>query len=564
MSSETAVNSTTPEQETEQRQPSLLDASCEGFVYDLAALSPTDATSWGIPGHEGDLQDFSPDYWGALADRTREMVADIDAFDDGTDDSDDDDDFDEVDYVTAAVLRDRICLDLDFHHRGEDLSKLNNIDSPVQTIRDTLLLMPSDTPEQVDAIRSRLSKVGASLAGYRESLSEASSHGHVAPLRQVDEVSSQCGELADSGSLLESLGVDPDSAEVESAKKAFAQMSDWLSDQLASYAPRADAVGRERYQRLSHYFVGDTVDLDEAYTWGLERLKEITAEQESIAKKLYGSDATVRKTFRQLDAEPRYTLNGTDELLSWMQETADRAIKDLHGSAFDIPEPVRTVECRIDPAGTGGIFYTPPSDDFTRPGRMWWSVPHGQKTFHTWQELTTVFHEGVPGHHLQIGQTLVERDNLNLWRRVACWNSGHGEGWALYAEQLMAELGYHEDPGTRMGLLDAQRLRAARVVLDIGVHLGKKVPEGTSTWDASYAKAFLRDNSALDETTLRFELNRYLGWAGQAPSYALGQRLWEQTRDEAISQGQTVSEFHRAALSLGSIPMSILREQVLD
>jgi len=247
-----------------------------------------------------------------------------------------------------------------------------------------------------------------------------------------------------------------------------------------------------------------------------------------------------------------------------MQETADRAVADLHGSAFDIPEQVRTIECRIDPAGTGGIFYTPPSDDFTRPGRMWWSVPKAQDTFHTWQELTTVFHEGVPGHHLQIGQTLVERDKLNLWRRVACWNSGHGEGWALYAEQLMAELGYHEDPGTRMGLLDAQRLRAARVVLDIGVHLGKKVPEGTGIWDASYAKSFLRENSAMDEANLRFELNRYLGWPGQAPSYALGQRLWQQTRDEAVAQGQSVRDFHRRALSLGSIPMSILRQQVLD
>ena len=569
MSSETAVtsaNSTanSTNLDPEQRTPSLLDASCEGFVYDLAALSPTDATAWGIPGHDGELQDFSPDYWGAVADRTREMIADVDAFDDGTDESDDEDDFDEVDHVTAAVLRDRLCLDLDLHHHGENLAMLNNIASPVQTIRDTLILMPSDTPEQIDAIRSRLSKVEAALAGYRESLSEASGHGHVAPLRQIDELTSQCGDLADSNSLLDALGVDPDSAEVHSAKQAFADMADWLSEQLATHAPREDAVGRERYQRFSHLFVGDTVDLDEAYTWGLERLREITAEQQAIARQLYGEDTTPRKAFRKLDAEERYTLHGTDELIEWMQETADRAVADLHGTAFDIPEPVRTIECRIDPAGTGGIFYTPPSDDFTRPGRMWWSVPQAQDTFHTWQELTTVFHEGVPGHHLQIGQTLVERDKLNLWRRVACWNSGHGEGWALYAEQLMAELGYHEDPGTRMGLLDAQRLRAARVVLDIGVHLGKKVPEGTGIWDASYAKSFLRENSAMDEANLRFELNRYLGWPGQAPSYALGQRLWQQTRDEAVAQGQSVRDFHRHALSLGSIPMSILRQQVLD
>ncbi len=547
-----------------ERTPSLLDASCEGFVHDLAALSPTDATAWGIPGYEGELQDFSPEYWAAIADRTREMIADVDAFDDGTDESDDEDDFDEVDHVTAAVLRDRLCLDLDLHHHGEDLRQLNNIDSPVQTIRDTFILMPSETPEQIDAIRSRLSKVRAALAGYRESLTAAASHGRVAAHRQIDEVISQCEDLADSGSMLDHLGVDAESGEVTSAKEAFAEFADWLSEHLVSQAPHEDAVGRSRYELFSHLFVGDQVDLDEAYEWGMHRLGEITAEQQQIARELYGADATIKQAYRKLNAEDRYTLHGTDELLSWMQETADRAVRELDGRAFAIPEPVRTIECAIDPAGTGGIFYTPPSDDFSRPGRMWWSVPRGQEIFHTWQELTTVFHEGVPGHHLQIGQTIAEQNNLNLWRRVACWNSGHGEGWALYAEQLMAELGYHDDPGTRMGLLDAQRLRAARVVLDIGVHLGKRVPEGTGIWDSSYAKSFLRENTAMDEANLNFEINRYLGWPGQAPSYALGQRLWQQTRDEALAQGQTQAQFHANALKLGSIPMSILRQQVLD
>ena len=128
----------------QSRHPSLLDAACDNFVHDLAELSPTEATAWGIPGFEGELQDFSPEYYAAIADRTRDMVADVDALDDTTDESDDEDDFDDVDYVTAAVLRDRLCLELDLHHHGEDMRNLNNIASPVQTIRDTLLLMPQD------------------------------------------------------------------------------------------------------------------------------------------------------------------------------------------------------------------------------------------------------------------------------------------------------------------------------------------------------------------------------------------------------------------------------------
>lgn len=545
------------------REPSLLDASCDNFLADLAKLSPTDATEWGIEGYEGDLQDFSPDYFTAVADRTREMVADLDALDDSTDESDDDDDFDDVDYVTAAVLRDRLCLELDLHHHGEDIRNLNNIASPVQTIRDTLLLMPHDTAEQKDAIRSRLSKVEAALQGYRESLVEAANQGMVPPTRQINEVIGQCNALADASSLLDELGLEEGNAEVESAKTAFDDFSGWLSAELQPSSSNEDAVGRERYARFSKLFVGDSVDLDEAYEWGLHRLQEIHAEQLKLAEELYGPGTALRTAVRKLNADERYQLHGTDALVEWMQGVADKVISNLNGTYFDIPEQIQTIECKIDPAGTGGIFYTQPTEDFSRPGRMWWSVPAGQEIFHTWQELTTVHHEGAPGHHLQIGTALLESD-LNSWRRNACWNSGHGEGWALYAEQLMAELGYLEDPGYRMGLLDSQRLRAARVVVDIGLHLGKKMPDGSGIWDKAHMKSFMRENTAMDDANLAFEVNRYLGWPGQAPSYAIGERLWEKTRDDAVAQGMTPREFHSEALALGSIPMSILRETILD
>lgn len=432
---------------TQPRPPSLLDASCENFVYDLAELSPTDATAWGIAGYDDKLEDFSPEYYEAVADRTREMIEDVNALDEATDESDDDDDFDEVDYVTANVLRDRLLLELDLHHAGETEAALNNIASPVQTIRDTLVLMPNESTEDLDNLRSRLSLVRNSLDGYRESLKDACAHGHAPKYRQVDAVVNQCEDLAQPGSLLEDLGLDSHSKEVQEAKAAFGEFADWLTREVVPQSSSRDGVGRERYERFSRLFVGDSVDLDEAYQWGLEQLREISEAQSKTAAQIYDDETDCREVFRRLNQDPKYLLRGTDALVEWMQEKADAAVTALHGTEFDIPEPVRTIECKIDPAGTGGIFYTPPSDDFARPGRMWWSVPKETTTFHTWQELTTVYHEGVPGHHLQLGQTLMERDNLNLWRRVACWNSGHGEGWALYAEQLMANLGYMDDPG---------------------------------------------------------------------------------------------------------------------
>jgi uncharacterized protein (DUF885 family) len=220
----------------------------------------------------------------------------------------------------------------------------------------------------------------------------------------------------------------------------------------------------------------------------------------------------------------------------------------------------------IAPTNSGAIYYTGPTDDFSRPGRMWWSVPDGVTEFDTWRETTTVYHEGVPGHHLQIAQQVYNRDQLNSWRRLASWSSGHGEGWALYAERLMADLGFLDDPGDRLGMLDGQRMRAARVVLDLGVHLGKKKLEGTGVWDFDYALEFMGKNVNMSKEFVNFEVHRYFGWPGQAPSYKIGQRIWEQIRDDyKAKKGAAfeIKEFHRTALNLGGLGLDTLKRAVL-
>jgi uncharacterized protein (DUF885 family) len=147
---------------------------------------------------------------------------------------------------------------------------------------------------------------------------------------------------------------------------------------------------------------------------------------------------------------------------------------------------------------------------------MWWSVPEGVESFNTWRETTTVYHEGVPGHHLQVAQATYNRAELNSWRRNLSFTSGHGEGWALYAERLMQELGYLDDLGDQLGMLDGQRMRAARVVLDIGVHLGKPQLDGNGKWNHDYAREFMGKNVHMEPSFIDFEVNRYLGWPGQS------------------------------------------------
>jgi uncharacterized protein (DUF885 family) len=354
---------------------------------------------------------------------------------------------------------------------------------------------------------------------------------------------------------------------VEAAATAYRRIAEDFAAHLLDRAPKDDAAGRERYSLASRQFLGTTIDLEEVYAWGQEELARITADMEATAQRILPG-AGVREAIEHLDRDPAYVLHGTRALRDWMQERADEVIADLAGRHFDIPAPVRTIEGRIAPTNTGGIYYTGPSDDFSRPGRMWWSVPKGVTEFSTWRELTTVYHEGVPGHHLQVAQTVHRRELLNRWRRMMCWVSGHGEGWALYAERLMAELGYMDDPGNHLGLLDAQSLRAARVVLDVGVHCGFPAPPevGGGRWTYDKAWSFLTAHAHEEEQMMRFELNRYLGWPGQAPSYKIGERLWLQLRDEvARREGEAFSlkAFHRRSLDIGSVGLDALREAVL-
>lgn len=345
------------------------------------------------------------------------------------------------------------------------------------------------------------------------------------------------------------------------------QAADVLEGEIRDASTATDGVGRERYQLYSRAFLGSSIDIDETYQWGLDEVARIERLQRETAGRIKPG-ASVAEAMAHLDADPTYLLHGTDALKLWMQGKADEAITNLAGTHFDVPEQVRRIECCIAPTHDGGIYYTGPSEDFSRPGRMWWSVPEGVETFTTWRELTTVYHEGVPGHHLQIGQTAARSNLLNTWRRFGTWVSGHGEGWALYSEWLMAELGYLDDPGDMMGMLDSQSLRAARVVIDLGVHCGLPAPDEVGGGEWTYEKAwdYFNRHVSMEPGTARFEVNRYFGWPGQAPSYKLGQRMWLDLRAEvqqALGDDFDLKTFHRTALDIGSVGLDVLRDAVL-
>jgi len=564
---------TTDTSATDARATTDVDRIANDYLDAFVELSPITATQLGIAGHDQDLDDFSP---AGLAAQSDLRGTTLEALGRATP-------VDDIDRVTMAAMQERLGLAEETYAAGLDQMSLNVLASPLQRIRDIFDLMPTDTDAHWVTFAGRLTKVPAALDSYVESLRAAAASGLVSPRRQVEACAAQCVEFtAEDGyfsNLLTSglvkangdrLGDAAASTlrdAVDQASSAYTRMGEFLRGELLPQAPEADACGRERYQLLSRFFLGTQVDLEETYQWGQQELARITAEMAAVAEQIRPG-TTVKEAIEILDADPGYQLHGTDELKAWMQGKADEVIANLADTHFDIPEPVRTIECMIAPTQTGGIYYTGPSEDFTRPGRMWWSVPKGLTEFGTWRELTTVYHEGVPGHHLQVAQTFARSELLNRWRRMDAWTSGHGEGWALYAERLMAELGYMDDPGNRMGLLDGQSLRAARVVLDIGVHCGFEAPAevGGGEWTYDKAWTFLSSHANMAEGFLRVELDRYLGWPGQAPSYKIGERLWIQLRDEVKArEGDAfdIKAFHRRALDIGGVGLDTLREAVL-
>src|SRR6187551_601550 len=537
------------------RTATPIDTIADAWVDTLAELDPSLATYIGRFEHNDRYADFTREGHDRVAEEARRTLHALEATAPA----------DAIDEVTKLDLTRELKLALDLHDARWNLRNLNVIASPAQDVRAVFDLMPTATADDWSVISRRLKALPAALDGYTATLREGISAGIVPARRQVEEVATQIARYsADTGFFATFTG-DAAPTEGQLPASLARELADNSNAARVAYDELAAFLTGELYALHSRRFLGATIDLDETYEWGIEELARMVAEQESIAHETKPG-ATVEEAVAFLEQDPARKLHGTAELQRWMQETSDRAVEELGRTHFDIPEPIRRLECMIAPTKEGGIYYTGPTDDFSRPGRMWWSVPEGVTEFDTWRELTTVYHEGVPGHHLQIAQAVYNRAELNSWRRLLAGTSGHAEGWALYAERLMQELGYLDDPADRLGMLDGQRMRAARVVLDIGVHLKKPNLTGTGTWDANDALAFMRDNVNMNDAFIRFEVNRYLGWPGQAPSYKVGQRIWEQIRDDAQRrEGAAFSfrGFHKHALDLGGVGLDTLRSALL-
>ncbi|MGW7052411.1 DUF885 domain-containing protein [Streptomyces sp. NPDC054887] len=544
----------------------------DAYVDALVALDPITGTYLGVKECSGSLPDFSPEGQKAFAELARTTLALLDEAE-GLPGADSD-----AERRCARLLRERLTAELAVHEADENLRTVSNIHSPAHSVRGVFTVTPTETDDDWAAVARRLRAVPAALEGYRASLALGLERGLPAGPRATETFTGQLTEWAGDGRgwFEDFAAAGPESLRAEldeaagAATGAVAALRDWMRDVYGPAVKEApDTVGRERYARWSRYFNGTDLDLDEAYAYGWAEYHRLLGEMRTEAEKILPGAATPWEALSWLDEHGTH-IEGVEETRAWLQSLMDEAIEALDGTHFELAERVRKVESRIAPPGSAAApYYTTPSEDFARPG-ITWLPTMGETRFPVYDLTSTWYHEGVPGHHLQLAQWVHVADRLSRYQATVGMVSANAEGWALYAERLMDELGFLGDPERRIGYLDAQMMRSTRIIVDIGMHLGLEIPADSpfhpgERWTPELAQEFFGMHSGRPADFVESELTRYLSMPGQAIGYKLGERAWLLGRENARrAHGDAfdAKAWHMAALSQGSLGLDDLVDEL--
>ncbi|WP_175439111.1 DUF885 domain-containing protein [Streptomyces vilmorinianum] len=548
------------------------------YVDALIALDPITGTYLGVKESAGLLPDFSPAGQEKVAELARRTLAMLDEAErrPGADT--------DAERRCGRLLRERLMAELAVHEADEGLCAVSNMRSPAHSVRMVFTVMATETEEDWAAVAQRLRAVPGALEGYRASLALGLERkllgGPRATATFVGQLTEWSGgdgegpgwfdEFAAAGP--ESLPAavrDELASAARGATEAVAALRDWMRDVYApAIADAPDTVGRERYQRWSRYFNGTDLDLDQAYAYGWSEYHRLLGEMRTEAERILPGSGPW-EALAHLDVHGTH-IEGVEEVRVWLQSLMDEAIEALDGTHFELAERVRRVESHIaPPGGAAAPYYTGPSEDFSRPGRTWLPVD-GQTRFPVYDLVSTWYHEGVPGHHLQIAQWAHVAEQLSRYQATVGGVSANAEGWALYAERLMDELGFLPDAERRLGYLDGQMMRACRVIVDIGMHLQLEIPADSpfhpgERWTPELAQEFFQQHSSRPPAFVESEMTRYLSMPGQAIGYKLGERAWLLGRANAqAAHGDAfdAKAWHMAALSQGPLGLDDLVDEI--
>lgn len=543
----------------------------DALVEEVAALRPIQATFYGIQGHDQRWDDLSPAGVAHVAARLSAWRERVQALPPQSE---------RWSALAVHVMRDWLDRELSaFAHRDHHVD-LNTIASSFQIVRMVFDSMSTATAAGWTNVAARLETMGGALDGYRQSLAAGLAAGEVVAARQVRGAIAQGRVHEGERSFFRGLpasfaasGVDDAAlaariaAAVPGACAAYGALTDWLETTYLPHARAEDGVGRERYLREMRRWLGSTPDPEETCAWGWTEVTRILGKMRQLAATV-APGKTLPEVLALLRSDPARGAPDKAAMLAVMSDRQRRALAELDGRHFDIPDAIRRIEVKLaPPGGPLGAYYVPPSEDFSRPGTIWYSL-HGEGPFALYDQVSTAYHEGFPGHHLQCGIQVSLTQDLCRLHRVVDGYAGYAEGWALYVEQLMGELGYYEKPEYELGMLANGLIRACRVVFDIGAHLGLAIPGDApfhpgERWTYELGVEMMHTLGGLEPEHAASEVTRYLGWPGQAISYKVGERAMLLLRREFLAGGGALKDFHTRVLACGNVSLDLLREQVM-
>lgn len=344
--------------------------------------------------------------------------------------------------------------------------------------------------------------------------------------------------------------------QVNPAYQAFYDfmVTDYLPGAREDIAASSLPNGVAFYQnRLEHY---TTLQLSpaEVHQTGLAEVARIRAEMQHVIDSL-GFEGSFADFINYLRTDPQFYPTSADELLryaAWLSKRADAQLPRFFNLLPRTPYGVVEVPAEIAPKYTTGRYSGAARDD--QAGFYWVNTyALNRRPLYEMEALT--LHEAVPGHHLQISLAR-EQSELADFRR-SFYTSAFGEGWGLYAEYLGLEMGFYQDPYSNFGRLTYEMWRAARLVVDTGMH--------TKGWTRQQAMDFLAENTALSMHNVQTEIDRYISWPAQALSYKLGELTIKRLRRQAeqqLADRFDIREFHAVVLGNGSVPLAVLEQQV--
>jgi uncharacterized protein (DUF885 family) len=321
--------------------------------------------------------------------------------------------------------------------------------------------------------------------------------------------------------------------------------------------------GGELYAVALRQAITTDMSADEVHQLGLDQAKDLIAQMDSLLRAQGKKSGTVAERVQALAKEPQYLYPNTDAGRQQVLDYCNGLISALqpHLPKYFHILPKAPVEIRRVPsyteAGAPGGYYQIPALDGSRPGAFYINL-RDTSEWSRWKLPTLVYHESEPGHHFQLALVL-EMPGLPLIRKAGGGFSANSEGWALYAEQLCAEIGmYDSDPLGRLGLLQSLLFRAARCVVDTGLHV--------KGWSRERAIDYMVETAGESRTAMTTEVERYCTWPGQACSYKVGHTRWLKLRAQAqrrLGAKFDIRDFHDVGLTAAPMPLAVL-ERVID